>query len=106
MMRPVGNEFAKMPLQIATHFGTHILVDGKRSRCVLDEEVQYADVDFAELRELRHHFIGDHVKATTAWLQPDHALNPGHEEIISGGGMRVRPHRPSATLSRGERDLA
>jgi len=40
VMRPVGNEFAKMPLEIATHFRTDVLIDGKRSRRVLDEEVQ------------------------------------------------------------------
>src|SRR5262245_28558331 len=83
VMRPLGNEFAKMPLQIATHFRTHALVYGKRSRRVLNEQVQYADFDLAYLRELRHDFIGDYVKATAEGFQSDDALNPEHEEIIA-----------------------
>jgi hypothetical protein len=50
---------------------------------VLDEEMQYADFDPAELWKLRHYFIGDHVKATTPRLQPDDSLNPGHDAIIA-----------------------
>ena len=47
VMRPVGNEFAKVPLQITAHFRTHVLVDDKRSRRVLDEQMQQAGFDLA-----------------------------------------------------------
>ena len=83
VMRTVGNEFAKMPVQVATHFRTHVLVYSKRSGRVLNEQVHYADFDLAYLRELRHDFISDYVKATAAGLQSDDALNPEHEEIIA-----------------------
>src|SRR5262249_9334308 len=83
VIRPLGNEFAKMSLQIATHFRTHVLVYGKRSGRVLNEQLQHADFDLAYLRELRHDFTGDYVKATAAGLKSDDALNPEHEYIIA-----------------------
>jgi hypothetical protein len=50
---------------------------------MLNEQLQYADFDLAYLRELRHDFIGDYVKATAAGLESDDSLNPEHEEIIA-----------------------
>src|SRR5690348_9555503 len=87
MMRPVGHELAKMPLQIATYFRTHILVDRKRCRGVLNEEMQHASFDLAQFRQLAHDFIGDDMKAPATRLKSDDALNPGHKEIMAANEL-------------------
>ena len=98
VMRAVGNEFTKVPLEVAAHFGAHVLVNDDRSRRVLDEKVQYAGLDLAQLRELRHDFSDDHVKTSSAGLEPDDPLNPSHDEIMQG---TPRAERTRKFLPRG-----
>ena len=65
-------------LQVVRHVGIGVFVDRQRRRRVLDEDVQQADADRAQLRQRRADRIGDQMKPTPLRRQTECALEPRH----------------------------
>src|SRR5688572_16887212 len=103
----VGRAIRHQPTQVFFQFapdvGADMLVNRERGRRMLDEEMQGADFDPAQFRQLPDNFTGNYMKAARARFQRYRALKPFHYQrislILSAGRARMA-RSPRSTMGR------
>ena len=67
----LGHGAREPRLEVAPHVGTGVLVEGQRGGGVLDQHVEQAHLELADLRDRRDHLPGDEMEPlgkVSSWI--------------------------------------
>lgn len=74
----LGRDAVERVRHVVAHILVPVLVQAERARCVLDEEVEQADLVVAQLGQLALDVVGDEVGALGIGREVDGLLEPRH----------------------------